>query len=367
MRVLLVSLARAGGSSHYPIHLAKGLSAHSEVDLLVPEKSDGIRWVKDDVTLHSFPTSDITFPSIENIRAINTVRKIVSKVYPDVIHFPFYRSPNEILTALGGWKKASLITTLHDPHTHLGDQATVGDIDIGANLRVFGQRIFDKVVVHGDRTKSMAIDVGYDAERLEVIPHGLYDLFKQSEVTHDDDGVSLLYFGELRKNKAPDRLPDIINKVTKEVPDVSLTVAGSVPRDSAWSAELKQQLKAHDDITFRNEYIPNDDVQPLFEHASAVICPYRSTSTSGIVLLAYTFETPVVATDTGDMGMMIQQDGTGLIAEKNTPESIAETATVLLNNTEIRNKCIRNIQQVGDQYKWEEIGHETVEMYGTTL
>lgn len=72
---------------------------------------------------------------------------------------------------------------------------------------------------------------------------------------------------------------------------------------------------------------------------------------------------PCVATDVGDMGHFVKQDGTGLVSDAGSTQDFAAKTVQLLTEHETRAEIERNLDAVIDQYSWENIASGTVEVY----
>jgi glycosyltransferase involved in cell wall biosynthesis len=80
-----------------------------------------------------------------------------------------------------------------------------------------------------------------------------------------------------------------------------LTIAGRCV-DSGLAAELCGRLKTHPcrkQITWQNDYIAEADVPGLFENTDILVLPYRRIDQSGVLLQAFRFGLPIVATRVG--------------------------------------------------------------------
>jgi glycosyltransferase involved in cell wall biosynthesis len=107
----------------------------------------------------------------------------------------------------------------------------------------------------------------------------------------------------VRPYKGVDLLFEAMPKVLAALPEARLTVAGEW-----WAAAgdpqklLPQGLQ--DAIEIRNRYLANEEMAALFAEASVVVLPYRSTTQSAVVQLAYGFGLPVITDGEGQLSQM---------------------------------------------------------------
>lgn len=122
--------------------------------------------------------------------------------------------------------------------------------------------------------------------------------------------------------------------------------------------KLKFQVvsfKLQDKVIFLGN-VPNEQV---FEYLSIsdVFCrPSLSEGLGTAFLEAMAMGVPVVATSVGGITDFLKDNETGLFCEVKNPESIAEKIKILLENSELRKKIIKNAQtMVEEKYDWDKI------------
>lgn len=102
----------------------------------------------------------------------------------------------------------------------------------------------------------------------------------------------LLCFGSIRKGKGLPKLIQSFIKANKK--EWVLLITGK-----ANNIELLDDIvtltKSRANIIFDNKYIPDTEVKSYFDCAEYVVLPYEKTLNSGVLLLARTFDTPIMA------------------------------------------------------------------------
>jgi glycosyltransferase involved in cell wall biosynthesis len=79
-------------------------------------------------------------------------------------------------------------------------------------------------------------------------------------------------------------------------------------------------------VIIHNRYIPNEEIEPYFVAADALVLPYLSGSQSGVGMIALNYGIPVIATSIGGLAETITHDETGLIVP---PADSAALATAI--------------------------------------
>jgi len=372
MRVALLSFGRKGGAAQYPAQLANGLSEHVECASLIPSTHSEPQLYSDSVKVRSFDTEQFLlseeYPRSKYPLVVREIYQQLQEIDPDIVHLPFYfQIPSILSLPLVKSIGKPVVATVHDPASHGGDEVGPFEMDIMAYLRMVPAHALDRVIVHGRHTYRQSIGLGYSEEKLYIIPHGMYDQFGRSEgINTSQHPGEILFFGHLSKYRGTDRLCDIADLIGQFIDNFQIRVAGPMSESrkrSNWGKKVLTDLRNHPRISLRDEYIPGSEVEELFANASIVLLPYYDATMSGVVMTAYSFATPIVATDTGDIGWMIKEDESGLLAAPDSTEEIARQTERLINDSQLRRQIGTNILKARERYRWENIGTETIELY----
>lgn len=173
----------------------------------------------------------------------------------------------------------------------------------------------EKVRSVPDPIKPVSNEIGHDAARRNLsLPTNL---------------SLILFFGKLRREKGSDILLEAINDFPS---DVGVVFAG--PPGSVTSSDIKRvktSLSNPNRIVERLQFIPNDEVHDYFRSADVVILPYRSEydGTSGVLQHAAATGTPVLATDAGHVGHLVDKWDLGTVVEPDSPSAVADGVRTL--------------------------------------
>ena len=79
--------------------------------------------------------------------------------------------------------------------------------------------------------------------------------------------------------------------------------------------------------------VPDDQVPAYLAAADAVLLPYRRShiGTSGVLQRAAASGRPVVATDVGQVGPLVRDNGLGVVVEPESPQALADGIADLLS------------------------------------
>lgn len=125
-----------------------------------------------------------------------------------------------------------------------------------------------------------------------------------------------LFFGIIRRYKGVEALIEAFSK--QEGSHLRLVIAGKVfpAEDEAW---LRNATDADPRISFRNGFVPREQLGDLISSSDAVVLPFARTLSSGSALLSITYGKPLVLPESarvfgvpGDEGAVYFAEPTGL-------------------------------------------------------
>lgn len=274
--------------------------------------------------------------SPQRLAGIAHLVAIAARFRPEVIHDSVgSSSPLGLIYLPLLARIAPLVITEHDPIPHIG----MGRWQRSRRIRSFIRRRAARIVVHGTECRRMMIELGVPPERVVSEKHGHLAAFNLGQyVDVPFEPKTVLFFGALRPNKGVDWLLPIADRVKRRHPDARFLVAGSsrLSKDlqrSAWSRQLQAilaQMERQPQFEVHEGFIPDERIEYFFRRAGIVLLPYREATQSGVAMIAMPFAKPIIATDVGDIGEVVQDEVTGLLCQPQV-ESIAAAVNRLLD------------------------------------
>jgi glycosyltransferase involved in cell wall biosynthesis len=152
-------------------------------------------------------------------------------------------------------------------------------------------------------------------------PHPLYDSYGQIQDKAQArqalglplDKPLVLFFGFIRAYKGLDLLLDAMLAPALQAADVQLLVAGEFyESEEKYEAKL-QPIQAQGRLHLHTQFIPDEKVALYFSAADLVVQPYRNATQSGISQLAYHFELPMIVTQVGGLGEIVEDGRSGYV------------------------------------------------------
>jgi glycosyltransferase involved in cell wall biosynthesis len=94
------------------------------------------------------------------------------------------------------------------------------------------------------------------------------------------------------------------------------------------------------------------------------VCPYVDATQSGVVMTAYAFDRPVVATRVGGLPEYVHDGQTGLLVAERDPVALAAALVSVLTNASLRDHLGEGIRVARTtEFDWSRAARETVGVY----
>ena len=207
-----------------------------------------------------------------------------------------------------------------------------------------------------------------------VIPHGHYRDEYPAEVGREEARLALdlpaeakvvAFFGAIRPYKNVPRLIEAFREaagmaLAEESPGEAwrLLVAGK-PATAELTAAVRAAAAGDARIRLDLAFVPTARVQLSLRAADLIVFPFAEILNSGSVLLALSFERPILVPGRGSMAEMRQAVG----AEWVRTYEGALTGEVLRNAMAWARETPRDPDRLLDDLDWDEIGRQTVAAY----
>ena len=265
----------------------------------------------------------------------------------DVIHitdFPqYYEIPLYFL-------RKKIVLTVHDPIPH---SASISNTPFVLKARKWGFRLLNHFIILNSAQKEECIALNHlEKKQINDSRLGRYDYLKMYSQPNNKMGNYFLFFGQITEHKGIDYLLEAMKRVHTQYPKMRLIVAGK--GKYPFDITEYQQL---DYIEFRNRFIPDDELAELIQGAYCAVCPYKDATQSGVVMSAFAFNKPIIATNVGGLPEQVEHDKYGLIVPPCDVDALANAMMHLLSHPEKLQEYADNIERDYSEgpKSWKEI------------
>ena len=207
---------------------------------------------------------------------------------------------------------------------------------------------------------------GLPYEKINVIPNGVnMNLFNGIERDYNfrrkfamDNEKIILFMGRLVYEKGVQNLIAAMPKVLASYHDAKLVIAGK----GGMLDELKAQadyLGISNKVYFAG-YMNGKDVERMYKAADISVFPSTYEPFGIVALEGMLAERPIVVSDAGGLGEIVEHRVTGMKSYCGNPNSIADSILELLFNPELCDNIVKNAKiKVKENYNWQKIAQDT--------
>src|SRR5690349_15101838 len=304
--------------------------------------------------------------------------RTVLELEPDIVQFSKIHFPFEAIFLAQMRRRGLTLTQIcHEFEQRENQRGLFSSLRVRAYADIY--RNFSAIFFHARENceKFLSLYPFVDNKKTHIIPHGnsswLLRHFPQT-----DNEVSLrqrfklkpgepvvLFFGLLAPSKGIQDLVDAFAIVRKSS-NAKLLIAG-YPTKHFDMKDLNAKIAASgltDHVLLDTRYIPLEEVGALMGLATVAVYPYRSSTQSGALQVAYTFGRPVVATIVGGLPEAVEPGRSGFLVPAESPLELADAIQKLVNNYElakIMGEYARHLSET--RFSWRSVARQIIKVY----
>tara|TARA_B100000579_G_C22796864_1_gene837590 strand:- start:982 stop:1656 length:675 start_codon:yes stop_codon:yes gene_type:complete len=213
----------------------------------------------------------------------------------------------------------------------------------------------------------MSESVKNDIEKFHIkVPiscslHPVYNNFGNSisqHIARKNINISLnnryiLFFGFIRRYKGLELLLESMSNQQIKDRNIKLIIAGEFYENEKYYRKKIEDLNLLDSIHIYDHYINNNEVNNYFCASDLVVQPYLTATQSGISMIAFHFNKPVLATNVGGLSEYIKNGENGYLVK---PKPIDITNAIIDyfdNKREL--DFVKKIKQTKEKYSWSKL------------
>jgi glycosyltransferase involved in cell wall biosynthesis len=260
-------------------------------------------------------------------------------------------------------KKIPMALSIHDPITHSGERNWRMRL---ARLLTFKRcKLF---ILHNMALiPAFCNRYGLNPSTVKKLPLGIIDVYQHFEKANIiENPKTILFIGRLSPYKGIDVLIKAATIATKKFADLTFIIAGNpVP---GYQIPRLPKLPNNGEFRLITRHISNVELAGLFQKSSLVVCPYLDSSQSGVLLTAYGFNKPVIASRTGGFPEYMEHNKTGLLVNPGDANQLANAIVGLLTDHDKRESIKKEMQKYSSEdLNWGVIARKTLNTYKTIL
>jgi len=291
------------------------------------------------------------------------------------------------LSAMGGIaikRELGLPFVFHVHSTEKGRTLGNGS-EVVSNIEMRAAQTADMIITVSDAMKDELIGLGFPAEKIRVVYNGVDpEKYNRKLISDDkvreirqlyelkDDDLMVLFLGRLVWVKGVDKLIAAMTHVLQKIPDAKLVIVGLGDMQE-YLSRLAQNLKLHDHIKFRFEFIPEEERIAHYAACDVAVFPSVYEPFGIVAIEAMSMEKPVVVGASGVSGMReivatTGQEQCGFHVNPNDPTDIAWGIINALQDPQKKQQLGQNgRKKVLKEFTWDEIAKRTIQAYNELL
>ena len=304
--------------------------------------------------------------------------RYVAKIKPDIVQFSKIHFPFEGIFLRQMRRDGLTLTQIcHEFELRESRGGPLSALTVRTYADIY--RNFSAIFFHARENceKFLALFPFVESRKTHIIPHGnsrwLVDHFSQG---HDPDVIRrryglqpgqpvVLFFGLLAPSKGIDDLIEAFALVRGSC-EAKLLIAG-YPTKHMDMDELTAKiagLGVTEHVILDPRYIPLEEVGALMGLATVAVYPYRSSTQSGALQVAYTFGRPVVATHVGGLPEAVEHGRSGFLVPAQSPAELADAILKLAANPDlakVMGEYARHLSET--RFSWKTVARQILKVY----
>lgn len=240
-----------------------------------------------------------------------------------------------------------IVTLCHDPKNHSGEKKYISKLyhkHICQSDDVFVLTESFKPIVH--ENYGIAID------HIHYVPHGRMEIYKQKQNgkrSFEERKTNFVFFGRIEKYKGLDVLARACVLLRKKTDKFTVLIAGG--GDISPYLPIFNQI---DCVGIENRFIPDEEVGTLFDGPNIVtVVPYIDATQSGVIPVAYEYETPIIASDTGGLREQLNNGRLGVLFECGNANDLANKMEYIMEHPEEAERQISLMRKYRETLNWD--------------
>lgn len=279
----------------------------------------------------------------------------------DLVHFPHFNIP-----ILYGCR---FVVTIHDLiHQHFQIRRTSTLSPVTFRIKTYGYKlVFKKAVSRSVKiltptkfVKEQLIDEWkVNPDKIVVTPEAVEEeiiKLSQKKMKSLIKGDYLFYIGNVHPHKNIKKLIEAFKIIRQKRPGLKLVLSG---KENHFWRRLKDEH--HEDGVVYTGYVSDEQMVGLYKYAQAFVMPSLEEGFGIPVLEAMACNCPVVASDIG----VIREVGGKAVAyfDPKDEKDMAEKIKKVISSKTIGNKLISLGKDRYQDFSWEKLARQTLEVY----
>jgi len=273
----------------------------------------------------------------------------------DIIHAHWTFS-GLIGTFLKKIQRKSVVLTVHG-----SDINNIPQKGLLKKLSIHTLKNVGQIIAVSSALKNKIADFGISTNKISVIPNAvnINDFLAGFKDTNE---FKILFVGRLVPVKGLEYLIEAMERVTKEIPQATLTIVGDGPLRKELE-KVVEELSMQDKIRFAGMQ-PHSKIPKYMQEADLFVLPSLSEGLPLVLLEAMAASTPVVTTNVGGIPDAVIDGETGILIPSKNTDALSKAIVSLLGDR-IKQKVMgeKARKNIEERFVWSIVVDETLKVY----
>lgn len=308
--------------------ILKGLNKHYELIWIPIIREDGW-YAKEDINFFSTANDIEVIPIVQKFKYRHpkmlffylSLLRTVKKTRPDIIYFEYFGVPLLHLFTPFFLPSKKIVFAIHDVQQHYKmDFGRMKALYFDYIMKAFSNfQVFSKSQLKLFQKKFPSKNVFVGSLCLKNFGSG-------EAVKAEGAKKHFLFFGIIRRNKGIELIIKAFNEISKKRSDFTITIAGDAKNWEIYDALIQNP----NNYNLKIRKIETNEIPNLMMSADYLLLPYLDVTQSGVLLTAYNYNLPVIASNFPGFQEYISDGYNGYLVEPNV-ESLIKIIDKLLD------------------------------------
>lgn len=306
---------------------------------------------------------------VRDIKAIWALRKRFKEIRPDIVHI--HGNKSALIGRIAAKRIAPVIVTVHN----FLEESQKGFMGfVARSVERFFSNWSERIIcVSGALRKNLMRTYRISRQRIDCIPNGLdFDQWenmldkKQARelLGFDPDSKYIGIVGRLVDFKGHKYAIDAIPEIIELDPTIKLVIVGDGPNKEQLESQVAE-LGIGSQVVFLGQV---DDVKKIYSALDYFLFPSLNEPFGIAILEAMVSELPIIASNAGAVGEILENEETGLLVRPMNSQDIARKVKELIIDNNLAGRLSRNAKiQVIENYSICQMVNKTMGVYSTVL
>jgi len=200
-------------------------------------------------------------------------------------------------------------------------------------------------------------------------PHPMYATYGENvsmpearkQLGLNENDKIILFFGLIRHYKGLDILLEALDNEEIKKQNIKLLVAGEFYEDKQPYLDLIAKHNLQDHVILHDSFIANDKVRYYFCASNIVAQTYRNATNSGVTMVGYYYNKPMLVTNVGGLAEIVPHDKCGYTISLDKSEISSAILNFFEKNRE--SEMVAHVKNEKTKYEWGTFINTLLELY----